>query len=180
MAKRAIGFKKTTYKDVITKAGNVETLRTETYYPPDPTAAQFWLKNRAPADWKDAQQIDVNVNTNIRAWLVDASRAAIAGDCSETIDMIEGEFKSIGDDKDFALIEDQTSNEIQFETLNGVEPLKDIAPLEPETTAPLAPLHASSQVDVSTSVEATESGNTIQPLSSGDPLASLNARWGGK
>lgn len=87
MAKRAIGFKKTTRRDVVTKTGQVETLINETYYPPDPTAAQFWLKNRAPNDWQDKKEIDVNVNANIRAWLVSAGGQL---DPTETIDISPG------------------------------------------------------------------------------------------
>lgn len=28
------------------------------YYPPDTTAAIFWLKNRKPADWRDKQDVE--------------------------------------------------------------------------------------------------------------------------
>ena len=72
LAKRAVGFTKKTKKDVITRAGTIETLVTETYYPPDTAATQFWLKNRAPEEWKDKSEVDVNVQANIRAWLVAA------------------------------------------------------------------------------------------------------------
>lgn len=75
LAKKAIGFTKKTNKDVIDKLGNVHTLTNETYYPPDPTAAQFWLKNRSPEDWKDKSEVDINVQANIRAWLVSAGEA---------------------------------------------------------------------------------------------------------
>src|ERR1700743_2418835 len=75
LARKAIGFTKRTRKDVIDKQGNVHTLTNETYYPPDPTAAQFWLKNRAPEDWKDKSEVDVYVQANIRAWIVAAGEA---------------------------------------------------------------------------------------------------------
>lgn len=83
MAKRAVGFTKRTRKDIITRAGTIETLTTETYYPPDPTAAQFWLKNRAPQDWQDKKEVDINVTANIRQWLIEAGGM----DQSEIIDI---------------------------------------------------------------------------------------------
>lgn len=40
------------------------------HYPPDTTAAIFWLKNRQSAKWRDKQDIeqtgDMNININIR------------------------------------------------------------------------------------------------------------------
>ena len=76
LAKKAIGFTKKTRRDVITKAGTIETLTIETYYPPDTAAANMWLTNRDPENWKDKKEIDVNVVGNIRAWLVSAEAAA--------------------------------------------------------------------------------------------------------
>jgi hypothetical protein len=73
LAKRAVGFTKQTKRDIMDKNGQIHTLINETYYPPSETAAQFWLKNRAPNDWQDKKEIDVNLNANIRAWLVQAS-----------------------------------------------------------------------------------------------------------
>lgn len=34
------------------------------HYPPDTTAAMFWLRNRQPARWKEKTEGDVNVNVN--------------------------------------------------------------------------------------------------------------------
>ena len=34
-------------------------------YPPDPTAAIFWLKNRQPKEWRDKQELDVNANVTV-------------------------------------------------------------------------------------------------------------------
>ncbi len=95
MAKRAIGFKEAIRKDVITKTGQVETLIQETYYPPDTAAGQFWLKNRSPEDWKDKSEVDVNVNANIRAWLIAAGEEvqSLPGDNAE---LIEGQAVFVG------------------------------------------------------------------------------------
>ena len=35
------------------------------HYPPDTTAAIFWLKNRQKDNWRDKQEVDTNVNMNI-------------------------------------------------------------------------------------------------------------------
>ena len=32
------------------------------HYPPDTTAAIFWLKNRQPEKWRDKKEVDANVN----------------------------------------------------------------------------------------------------------------------
>ena len=72
LAKRALGFSKTTAKDILTRTGNVVTLETQTYYPPDTAAAQFWLKNRDGENWKDKSEVDMNVTANIRQWLIAA------------------------------------------------------------------------------------------------------------
>ena len=34
---------------------------TEKHYPPDTTAAIFWLKNRQPSKWRDKQDIDMSI-----------------------------------------------------------------------------------------------------------------------
>lgn len=72
VAKKAIGFTKRTRKQILTRAGQIETLVQEEYFPPDSSAQGMWLKNRNGKEWKDTQQIDVNVQTNIRAWLINA------------------------------------------------------------------------------------------------------------
>lgn len=33
------------------------------HYPPDTTAAIFWLKNRQPKKWRDKQELEVTTNT---------------------------------------------------------------------------------------------------------------------
>lgn len=73
LAKRAIGFTKRTQKQVLTRQGTIETLIEESYFPPSETAAALWLKNRAPEEWKDKTEVDVNVVANIRAWMVAAA-----------------------------------------------------------------------------------------------------------
>jgi len=35
------------------------------HYPPDTTAAIFWLKNRKPKDWRDKQEVELNVNGSL-------------------------------------------------------------------------------------------------------------------
>lgn len=54
--RRAIGY---THKAVkmFQHEGLVIKEEYEEHYPPDTTAAIFWLKNRQPADWRDKQEI---------------------------------------------------------------------------------------------------------------------------
>lgn len=38
------------------------------HYPPDTTAAIFWLKNRRKAEWRDKTETDVNLTGNLDEW----------------------------------------------------------------------------------------------------------------
>lgn len=49
---RAVGFTKQR-RTVKRGRHGIETTTTVDYFPPDVAAAQFWLKNRRAADWKD-------------------------------------------------------------------------------------------------------------------------------
>jgi hypothetical protein len=62
--KRALGYK---HADVHFSAyeGFVTATPTIKHYPPDPTAAIFWLKNRQPDKWRDKQEIDHNINPEV-------------------------------------------------------------------------------------------------------------------
>ena len=54
--KRALGF---AHKKVITRVvqGEKQELEEETYYPPDPVACIFWLKNRQRMYWRDKVEL---------------------------------------------------------------------------------------------------------------------------
>lgn len=58
---RALGY---TCPDVDIKMYEGEIIQTPLtkHFPPDPTAAIFWLKNRQSAKWRDKQEIGVTVN----------------------------------------------------------------------------------------------------------------------
>lgn len=64
--KRATGYKCITQKafkvkDTQNGVGSkerIEVVEVEEAYPPDTTAAIFWLKNRKPDKWRDKQEID--------------------------------------------------------------------------------------------------------------------------
>jgi len=56
---RAKGYE---HKELITATfqGQITDMREVTkHYPPDTTAAIFWLKNRQPRQWRDRQEIDL-------------------------------------------------------------------------------------------------------------------------
>ena len=57
---RALGYSHASEK-IFNSDGSI--LRTDTieHYPPDTTAAIFWLKNRQPDKWRDKQHIDQTV-----------------------------------------------------------------------------------------------------------------------
>jgi transposase len=58
---RAIGYE---HPETITASYQGEITDTKEvikHYPPDPTAAIFWLKNRQSRKWRDKQEIETNV-----------------------------------------------------------------------------------------------------------------------
>ncbi len=64
---RAVGYSYDTVK-VFTHQGQVIRAEHREHYPPDTTAAIFWLKNRRPEEWRDKQ--DVNHGGNLTVELV--------------------------------------------------------------------------------------------------------------
>lgn len=109
LAKRAMGFTKSVTKQILTRTGQVEDLVTEEYFAPDVAAIQFWLKNRAPADWKDKSEVDINVAANIRAWMV----AAATGD-APAVEAVDAEFVQInGPQEEIVNAETNSKDEIQ-------------------------------------------------------------------
>ena len=56
---RAVGYSYETIKIFCDKNGNVTKMPYREHVPPDVTAQIFWLKNRDPAHWRDAWQLDV-------------------------------------------------------------------------------------------------------------------------
>lgn len=61
---RAMGFEHDSEEiKVVSKEGKhagsqVERVKVRKIYPPDPTAAIFWLKNRKPKEWRDRHEIE--------------------------------------------------------------------------------------------------------------------------
>jgi len=58
---RAVGYER---DEVDIKVINGEVVQTQIrkFYPPDTTAAIFWLKNRKPGDWRDKSEIEHSGN----------------------------------------------------------------------------------------------------------------------
>ena len=61
---RAIGYE---HQDTDIRVVDKEIVETPItrYYPPDPTAAIFWLKNRRSKEWRDKQQMDIEHSGNV-------------------------------------------------------------------------------------------------------------------
>jgi hypothetical protein len=55
---RAIGYSYDAEKIFCDRNGEVTRVPYVEHVPPDVTACIFWLKNRKPADWRDAQQME--------------------------------------------------------------------------------------------------------------------------
>lgn len=54
---RALGFEHDS-EEIKVVDGDIERVPVRKVYPPDPTSAIFWLKNRQPDKWRDKQDID--------------------------------------------------------------------------------------------------------------------------
>lgn len=68
---RAMGYEHKEIK-VFQYQGKIITQEVIKHYPPDPTAAIFWLKNREKGKWRDKQ--DVDITTGGKALLIDWSK----------------------------------------------------------------------------------------------------------
>lgn len=53
---RAMGFEHDS-EEIKVADGRIERVPVRKIYPPDPTSAIFWLKNRRPKEWRDKQEI---------------------------------------------------------------------------------------------------------------------------
>jgi len=73
---RAIGYER---DEVDIRVVNGEIIQTpiRKFYPPDTTAAIFWLKNRKPADWRDKTEVEQKITVS-KTDLSDDELAAIA------------------------------------------------------------------------------------------------------
>lgn len=72
---RAMGFEHDSEEiKVISIGGNagssVERVPIRKIYPPDPTAAIFWLKNRRPKEWRDKQEIE-HTGDAVKSFLIE-------------------------------------------------------------------------------------------------------------
>jgi hypothetical protein len=70
---RATGYEHYEDKIFCNSNGIVTTEATVHHYPPDTTAAIFWLKNRQPEKWRDKSEQDLNVNFPKRIIISDPS-----------------------------------------------------------------------------------------------------------
>lgn len=54
--RRALGYSHDAVKIAVNAAGEVTQVPFTEIYPPDTTAAIFWLKNRKPSEWRDVSR----------------------------------------------------------------------------------------------------------------------------
>lgn len=56
---RAVGYTHPEEK-IFLRDGKVKRVETKKHYPPDTTAAIFWLKNRQPEKWRENYELDIH------------------------------------------------------------------------------------------------------------------------
>jgi hypothetical protein len=61
---RALGFEHDS-EEIKVADGSVIRVPTRKIYPPDPTAAIFWLKNRQPEKWRDKQEVQHSLDPEV-------------------------------------------------------------------------------------------------------------------
>lgn len=69
LLKRAVGFKVTEKKEMMTKSGEIVSLDAEKYYAPDTASIQFWLKNRDAGRWKDRVETVHELGSGAKSFL---------------------------------------------------------------------------------------------------------------
>jgi hypothetical protein len=67
---RACGYERDEV-DIRVIDGRIVQTPVRKFYPPDTTAAIFWLKNRRPAEWRDKQEIEHKGGVTITATPLD-------------------------------------------------------------------------------------------------------------
>lgn len=67
---RAIGYEHPEDK-IFNDSGTPLIVPTTKHYPPDPTAAIFWLKNRQKDKWRDKQDVNLSGDVQIKVNLTD-------------------------------------------------------------------------------------------------------------
>lgn len=72
---RAIGYEHPE-DDIRSVNGEIVITPTIKHYPPDSTAALFWLKNRRKEDWRDKSEIEANVDFSFHEVLTKARERA--------------------------------------------------------------------------------------------------------
>lgn len=75
--RRALGFSHDAVK-IMGYEGTYTPVEYVEVYPPDTTAAIFWLKNRRPDQWRDKTETDLNVKGDL-AEAIAAARARASG-----------------------------------------------------------------------------------------------------
>lgn len=58
--RRALGYSHDAVKIAVNAQGEVTSVPFVEHYPPDTTAAIFWLKNRRPEEWRDVKAQEVS------------------------------------------------------------------------------------------------------------------------
>lgn len=63
--RRALGYTHDAVKIAVNAQGEVTQVPYVEHFPPDTTAAIFWLKNRKPSDWRDVKAVEANIDAKV-------------------------------------------------------------------------------------------------------------------
>jgi hypothetical protein len=67
---RAVGYERDEV-DIRVVGGEIVQTPIRKFYPPDTTAAIFWLKNRRPAEWRDKTDVEHSGKVTVQASALD-------------------------------------------------------------------------------------------------------------
>lgn len=74
--RRALGYSHDAVKIAVNAQGEVTQVPFVEHFPPDTTAAIFWLKNRRKDDWRDKHEFEHSANGDLAERLIKAAARA--------------------------------------------------------------------------------------------------------
>ncbi len=114
--KMAVGYTVPERKTHTNSAGHTTVIDTEKYYPPNPVAAFFWLKNRQHENWRDKKELETTGGPGIVAQKVQF--VVVKGDKSGKANpdkIIDADYQILEPPKKGDLSNEESMKKLKFE-----------------------------------------------------------------